>query len=311
MEKYGCDRPDLRFGMELHSLEAIAKQSTFSVFLDQLREEGIVKGFCVKGGADLSRKTIDDYTDFVGRLGVKGLAWIKYQETGLNSSIVKFFPEEVQQQLIHEMGMEVGDLIFMIADQPSRTNQALDRLRRKVARDRGLIDPHRYEFLWVTDFPLFSWDEETKRLQSEHHPFTSPHLEDLHLMGTEPLKMRSSGYDIVLNGYEIGGGSQRIHKSELQQKIFECLKLTPEELETKFGFFLEALSYGTPPHLGIALGLDRIVMILTQTENIRDVIAFPKTQKASDLMMESPSQVSKEQLKELEIRVPDTQFSWT
>lgn len=311
MEKYGCDRPDLRFGMELHCLEAIAKQSTFSVFLDQLREGGIVKGFCVKGGADLSRKTIEEYTEFVGRLGIKGLAWIKYQETGLNSSIVKFFPEDVQQQLIQEMGMEVGDLLFMIADQPSRVNQALDHLRRKVARDRGLIDPHRHEFLWVTDFPLFSWDEENKRLQSEHHPFTSPNLEDVHLMETEPLKMRSSGYDIVLNGYEIGGGSQRIHNSELQQKIFECLKLTPEEVETKFGFFLEALSYGTPPHLGIALGLDRIVMILTQTENIRDVIAFPKTQKASDLMMESPSQVSKEQLKELEIRVPDSQFSWT
>lgn len=311
MEKYGCDRPDLRFGMELHALDSIAQQSTFSVFLDQLREGGIVKGLCVKGGVDLSRKVIDEYTEFVGRLGIKGLAWIKYQETGLNSSIVKFFPEEVQQQLIQELKMEVGDLVFMIADQPARTNQALDHLRRKIARDRGLIDPHCYEFLWVTDFPLFSWDEEAKRLQSEHHPFTSPHNEDLHLLETEPLKMRSSGYDIVLNGYEIGGGSQRIHNSDLQQKIFECLKLTPEELETKFGFFLEALSYGTPPHLGIALGLDRIVMILTQTENIRDVIAFPKTQKASDLMMECPSKVGHEQLKELDIRVPETQFSWT
>ncbi len=311
MDKYGCDRPDLRFGMELHQLDSIAKQTNFSVFLDQLREGGIVKGLCVKGGADLSRKAIDEYTEFVGRLGIKGLAWIKYQETGLSSSIVKFFPEDVQQQLIQEMEMEAGDLVFMIADQPARTNQALDHLRRKIARDRGLIDPHRYEFLWVTDFPLFSWNEEEGRLQSEHHPFTSPNLEDLHLLKTEPLKMRSSGYDIVLNGYEIGGGSQRIHNSELQQQIFECLKLTPEELEAKFGFFLEALSYGTPPHLGIALGLDRIVMILTQTENIRDVIAFPKTQKASDLMLESPSKVSNEQLKELEIRVPDSQFSWT
>ncbi len=311
MEKYGCDRPDLRFGMELHTLNEIAQQTTFSVFLDQLREGGIVKGLCVKGGADLSRKAIDEYTEFVGRLGIKGLAWIKYQEGGLNSSIVKFFPEAAQQQLIQEMGMEVGDLIFMIADQPARTNQALDHLRRKIARDRGLIDPQRYEFLWVTDFPLFSWDAETRRLQSEHHPFTSPHSDDLHLLETDPLKMRSSGYDIVLNGYEIGGGSQRIHNSDLQQKIFESLKLTPEELEIKFGFFLEALSYGTPPHLGIALGLDRLVMILTQTENIRDVIAFPKTQKASDLMMECPSKVDHEQLKELEIRVPESQFSWT
>lgn len=311
LTKYGSDRPDLRFGMELHNLDNIAKQTNFTVFLDQLRVGGIVKGLCVKGGADLSRKAIDEYTEFVGHLGVKGLAWIKCQETGLNSSIVKFFPEEVQQQLIQEMDMESGDLIFMIADQPGRTNQALDHLRRKIARDRGLINPHSYEFLWVTDFPLFNWNEEEGRLQSEHHPFTSPHLDDLHLVDTEPLKMRSSGYDIVLNGYEIGGGSQRIHNSELQQKIFECLHLTPEELESKFGFFIDALSYGTPPHLGIALGLDRIVMILTHTENIRDVIAFPKTQKASDLMLESPSKASAEQLKELEIRVPDSQFSWT
>lgn len=311
MNKYGSDRPDLRFDMKLHDLNSIAQQTTFSVFLDQLREGGIVKGICVKGGADLSRKAIDEYTEFVGRLGIKGLAWIKYQETGLSSSIVKFFPEEIQEQLIKEMQMEVGDLIFMIADQTARTHQSLDHLRRKIAKDRGLIDANRYEFLWVTDFPLFSWNADEKRMDSEHHPFTSPNLEDLHLIDTDPLKMRSSGYDIVLNGYEIGGGSQRIHNSELQQKIFECLKLTPEELETKFGFFLDALSYGTPPHLGIALGLDRLIMILTQTENIRDVIAFPKTQKASDLMLQAPSEVSKEQLKELEIRVPTPQFSWT
>lgn len=311
MAKYGSDRPDLRFGMELHQIDHLAKQTQFSVFLDQLQSGGIVKGFCVKGGADLSRKAIDTYTEFVGRLGIKGLAWIKFQEEGLNSSIVKFFPEDVQRQLIQEMEMERGDLIFMIADQPARTNQALDHLRRKIARDRGLIDPHRLEFLWVTDFPLFNWNEEENCLQSEHHPFTSPSLEDLHLLDTDPLKVRSSGYDIVLNGYEIGGGSQRIHNSELQQKIFECLKLTPEELEVKFGFFLEALSYGTPPHLGIALGLDRLIMILTHTENIRDVIAFPKTQKASDLMLECPSQVANAQLKELQIRVADPQFSWT
>lgn len=311
MTKYGCDRPDLRFGMELHELTSIAQQTTFAIFLDQLREGGIVKGLCVKGGADLSRKAIDEYTDFVGRLGIKGLAWMKYQEAGLSSNIVKFFPEETQKQLIEEMQMKVGDLVFIIADQITRTNQALDHLRRKIAKDRGLIDPNQYECVWVTDFPLFRWNDNEKRLESEHHPFTSPHIEDLHLLDREPLKMRSSGYDIVLNGYEIGGGSQRIHNSELQQKIFECLKLTSEEIETQFGFFLDALSYGAPPHLGIALGLDRLVMILTQTDNIRDVIAFPKTQKSSDLLIQTPSSVTKEQLKELEIRVPATQFSWT
>ncbi|MBA3722949.1 MAG: aspartate--tRNA ligase [Parachlamydiaceae bacterium] len=311
MEKYGCDRPDLRFGMELHCIDEVAKQSDFTVFLDQLREGGTVKGLCVKGGADISRRTIDEYTEFVGRLGVKGLAWMKMQEGALNSSIVKFFSDDIQKLLIKILNVEEGDLIFFIADAPARTNQALDHLRRKIARDRQLVDPNRYEFLWVTDFPLFNWDEDEKRLQSEHHPFTSPNLEDLHLIDTEPLKMRSSGYDIVLNGYEIGGGSQRIHNSELQQKIFECLNLAPKELEERFGFFLEALSYGTPPHLGIALGLDRLVMILTQTDNIRDVIAFPKTQKASDLMMECPSHVDPKQLKELHIASTDTEFSWT
>lgn len=311
MERYGCDRPDLRFGMELLRLDDIAKRSSFTVFHDQLKEGGIVKGLCVKGGADISRKTIDDYTDFVGRLGIKGLAWIKYQDTGLNSSIVKFFSEELQKDLIKTLNMEPGDLIFMVADMPSRVNQGLDHLRRRIARDRNLIPADSYEFLWVTEFPLFSWNEEEKRMDSEHHPFTSPNLEDIHLFETEPLKMRSSGYDLVLNGYEIAGGSQRIHNSELQQKIFELLRLTPEELKSKFGFFIEALSYGTPPHLGIALGLDRLMMILTKTENIRDVIAFPKTQKASDLMLECPSRVASLQLKELKITAETQDFSWT
>lgn len=302
MDKYGCDRPDLRFGMELHTLNEIAAASTFSVFQDQLKNGGVVKGLTVKGGADISRRAIDEYTEFLGRLGIRGLAWMKRQEEGLSSSIVKFFADDLQKQLIEKMSMEIGDLIFMVADLPQKTNQALDHLRRKIARDRGLIQPNHYEFLWVTDFPLFGLSDEGK-LQSEHHPFTSPNMEDFHLVESEPLKVRSSGYDIVLNGYELGGGSQRIHDSELQQKIFEILKLNPEELQTKFGFFLEALSYGTPPHLGIALGLDRLVMILTGTDNIRDVIAFPKTQKASDLMMECPSAVATEQLKELGIGV--------
>lgn len=311
MERFGCDRPDMRFGMELIRLNSIASRSTFTVFQDQLREGGIIKGLLVKGGSDISRKGIDDYTDFVGRLGIKGLAWIKFQESKLTSSIVKFFPEDLQKELVSAMDIKEGDLIFMVADQESRVNQGMDHLRRRIARDRNLISQDRYEFLWVTEFPLFSWNEEEKRLDSEHHPFTSPNPEDVHMIDTDPLKVRSSGYDIVLNGYEIGGGSQRIHNSELQQKIFEKLNLKPEELKAKFGFFLEALSYGTPPHLGIALGLDRLMMILTNTENIRDVIAFPKTQKASDLMLECPAGVAKQQLKELKISTEDPEFSWT
>lgn len=301
MERFGSDRPDLRFGMELVRLDEIASRSTFTVFQDQLKEGGVVKGLLVKGGSDISRKGIDDYTDFIGRLGIKGLAWMKYQEGKLASSIVKFFGDDLQQELIEKMGAKEGDLIFMVADQISRVNQGLDHLRRRIARDRNLIKKDHYEFLWVTDFPLFSWNEEEKRLDSEHHPFTSPNPADLHLFESDPLKVRSSGYDVVLNGYELGGGSQRIHDSGLQQRIFERLNLTPADLKAKFGFFLEALSYGTPPHLGIALGLDRLIMILTDTDNIRDVIAFPKTQKASDLMLECPAGVAAQQLKELKI----------
>lgn len=309
MEKYGCDRPDLRFGMELVRLDDLAAKSTFSVFIEQIKAGGCVKGLTVKGGADISRKGIDEYTEFVGRLGIKGLAWMKMQEGKLNSSIVKFFDDELQKELIQKMNISEGDLIFMIADQTARTNQGLDHLRRKIAKDRGLIQPGHYEFLWVTEFPLFTWNEDEKRVDSEHHPFTAPNPEDIHLLDTEPLKVRSNAYDIVLNGYEIGGGSQRIHSPELQQKIFETLKLTPEDLKAKFGFFLEALSYGTPPHLGLALGLDRILMILTDTDNIRDVIAFPKTQKASDLMLESPSPVAPQQLRDLKITA-ESESAW-
>ncbi|MBS4167593.1 aspartate--tRNA ligase [Parachlamydia sp. AcF125] len=303
MEKYGCDRPDTRFEMPLSTLDDIVANSTFSIFLDQLREGGTVKGLCVKGGSDITRKGIETYTEFVSRFEINGLAWMKMQEGALASNIVKFFSPEQQQQLIERLQVENGDLIFMVADQKSNVNQALDHLRRRLAKDRHLIPPHTYRFLWVRDFPLFKWNPDEQRLESEHHPFTSPLPEDLHLLDTNPLQMRSSGYDLVLNGYEIGGGSQRIHNSELQQKIFEKLKFTPEELKHKFGFFLEALSFGTPPHLGLALGLDRLIMLLTDTDNIRDVIAFPKTQKGSDLMLECPSGVPKKQLHELRISV--------
>ncbi|MBA3603370.1 MAG: aspartate--tRNA ligase [Parachlamydiaceae bacterium] len=305
MEKYGCDRPDLRFGMELFDITDLAVRSDFSVFQEQISGGGVVKALCVNGGADLSRKQIEDYTLFVSRLGIKGLAWMKLQEDGFASNITKFFPEDVQKELIARLEMKQGDLVFMVADQFALTNQALDHLRRRLGRDRNLIAPDSYEFLWVTEFPLFSWDPVERILASEHHPFTSPISVDIHLLASDPTKVRSQAYDVILNGYELGGGSRRIHNSELQQKIFELLNLTPQELDEKFGFFLEALSYGTPPHLGIALGLDRLVMVLTGTENIRDVIAFPKTQKASDLMLESPSKVSSQQLKDLGLELEE------
>lgn len=299
MERFGCDKPDLRYGLELQRIDDIATESEFSVFRDQIGVGGTVKGLCVPSSAEISRKTIEDYTSFVGQFGIAGLAWMKMQDEGLTSNIVKFFSTDLQRRLIERFDAKPGDLLLFVADTPERANQALDHLRRRIARENGLADPHRYEFLWVTDFPLFAWDSELGGVVSEHHPFTSPHFDDLHLLETDPLKMRSQSYDLVLNGYEIASGSQRIHDQDLQQRMFELLRLSPEEIETKFGFFVRALSYGTPPHLGIALGLDRLLMILTQTDNIRDVIAFPKTQKASDLMMQAPSPVSDAQMHDL------------
>jgi aspartyl-tRNA synthetase len=302
MERWGCDRPDLRFGMPLVRIDKIAAKSSFGVFLDVLKNGGCIKALCVKGGADLSRKEIDGYTDFVKHLGLQGLSWIKMQPEGPSSNIVKFFSDEDLQNLASCLEAQTGDLILIAAAAETHVNQALDHLRRKVGKERGLIDPNALSFLWVVDFPLLRWNEEEGRLESEHHPFTSPHFDDIPLMESEPLKVRALAYDLVLNGYEIGGGSQRIHNSQLQEQVFRTLQLSPEDIEEKFGFFVEALQYGTPPHLGIALGLDRIAMLLCGTENIRDVIAFPKNQRATDLMMQCPSPVSKKQLDELGIK---------
>ncbi len=310
VEHYGTDRPDLRFGMPLTRIDDIAQKSTFGVFLEQLAAGGCVKALCVKGGGEISRKEIDGYTQFVGKFGLNGLAWMKSQADGLSSNIVKFFAPELLNELSERLKVEEGDLILIAAAPEDRVNQALDHLRRKIAKERNLIAQDALNFLWVTDFPLLKWNAEEGRMESEHHPFTSPNFADIPLLDKEPLKVRALAYDLVLNGYEIGGGSQRIHNSELQEKIFHTLKLTPEEVKGKFGFFVEALQYGTPPHLGLAFGLDRIVMVLSQTENIRDVIAFPKTQKASDLMMQCPSQVSDKQLAELDIRVEPVEITW-
>ncbi len=310
IENYGTDRPDLRFGMPLVRIDSIAKQSAFSVFLEQLATGGCAKALCVKGGAEMSRREIDAYGEFVGKFGLGGLAWMKYQEEGLASNIAKFFNPKLQEELIRALSAQKGDLILMAAAPEDRVNQALDHLRRKIASDRDLIPKEALEFLWVTDFPLLKWNPEESRLESEHHPFTSPHFEDLAMLDSHPLKVRALAYDLVLNGYEIGGGSQRIHDSQLQEKIFALLKLSKEEIEEKFGFFVEALQYGTPPHLGIALGLDRLVMLLSGTKNIRDVIAFPKTKNASDLMMQCPSPVRGKQLDELKIKTEPVEIPW-
>jgi aspartyl-tRNA synthetase len=301
IEKYGTDKPDLRFGMEFITLTQLMSLSSFSVFLEVLEAGGMIKGIVVKEGEDISRKEIDEYTSFVSRFGVKGLAWMKMQGGKLTSNIVKFFSAELQDKIISYTGMENGDLLFMIGEEQDLLHKALDHLRRKIAVDRNLIHPYRHELLWVTDFPLFEWRPEEKKLSSIHHPFTSPLFSDLHLLDTDPLKVRSSGYDLVWNGYEVGGGSQRIHDMELQKKIFSLLGISPEEQQERFGFFLDALSYGTPPHLGIAFGLDRLMMLLCKTDNIREVIAFPKTQKGQDLMLKCPSQVNPEQLIELDL----------
>lgn len=303
VERFGTDKPDLRFGMELVRINAIAEKSTFSVFKEQLSGGGVIKGICVKGGSEISRKEIDGYTTLVGRLGAKGLAWMKMQDGVLTSSITKFFDTELLEALAATMHAEEGDLLLFVASDEKTTNMALDHLRRHIAKERGLIDPNRYEFAWITEFPLFQWDAESQNFACEHHPFTSPWLEDFHLLDTDPLKARSSSYDLVLNGFELGSGSQRIHNSELQEKIFRLLKLSEADIKTRFGFFIEALQYGTPPHLGIALGIDRIVMLLTDAESLRDVIAFPKTKLATDLMLEAPSEVMQEQLTELKIHV--------
>ncbi|MCH9608681.1 MAG: Aspartate--tRNA(Asp/Asn) ligase [Chlamydiales bacterium] len=299
MERYGTDKPDLRFGMELIRLDDIGKKSDFAVF----KEAEVIKGICVKNGASLSRKQIDGYTSFVGQFGAKGLAWIKMGPEGPTSSIVKFFSTEVLAQLVEKMGAETGDLLLFVASDELTVNQSLDHLRREIGKEQNLFNPDQLEFVWITEFPLFLWDQETGRYACVHHPFTAPFEEDIPLLDTDPLSVRSASYDLVLNGYEIGGGSCRIYDSELQEKIFNLLKLSEDDIKNRFGFFVEALQYGTPPHMGIAFGLDRILMLLCKTENIRDVIAFPKTQRATDLMMEAPSDVLEKQLTELKIHV--------
>ncbi len=304
MERFGSDAPDLRFGMELTDISDIAGGCELKVFSEVIAKGGSVKAICVPNGADLSRKDLDNLTDFARIYGAKGMAWIKRNPDGWQSPIAKFFTAEQQQALQERVGLGVGDLVLFCADQPKIVYDTLGNLRKELARRRNLIDNSVYRFVWITDFPLFEYSETDKRWAATHHPFTMPNLEDLEQFGeSDPGKVRSIAYDVALNGVEVGGGSMRIHREDIQNRVFQLLKLTEEEIASKFGFLMNALCYGAPPHGGIALGFDRIMMFLLKTDSIRDVIAFPKTQKASCLMTTAPSDVDSAQLDELHIRV--------
>jgi len=303
MARFGLDAPDTRFGMELIDVGPIVAESDFKVFASVVAGGGVVKAICVKGGAALSRKDIEDLTGVAATYGAKGLAWVKFNSDGWQSPIAKFLSEEIQNSIAEAAGALEGDLLLFVADSLAIASTSLGRLRLFLGKKLGLIPEGIFNFVWVTEFPMFGYDETAKRHVAVHHPFTSPMDEDIELLETEPVRVRSKAYDLVLNGVEIGGGSIRIHDSNVQSKIFSILGISEEEAGERFGFLLEALKYGTPPHGGIAFGLDRILAIMTGAESIRDVIAFPKTQKAVCLMTEAPSGVDESQLQELFLRV--------
>ena len=301
--RYGLDKPDTRFGFELKDISDIVEGSGFKVFSGAVKKGGIVKALNAKGCINFSRKEIDDLTDFVAVYRAKGMAWIKVKEDDWQSPITKFFSEEEKKALADRIEMEPGDLIFFVADQPKIVNEALGNLRNHLGRKLNLIDEGQFSFLWVTRFPMFEYDETEKRYQALHHPFTSPLEEDFDKLKDDPLAVESRAYDLVLNGFEVGGGSIRIHQKEIQEQVFKALGMDRKSYEEKFGFLLSALDSGAPPHGGIAIGFDRLVMLLCGEPSIRDVIAFPKTQKAACLLTGAPSATSKQQLDELQLRL--------
>jgi aspartyl-tRNA synthetase len=305
MARYGVDKPDIRFGMELRDVSRMLKDCSFKVFQDVLEAKGAIKAINVKGGATFSRKEIDDLTHFVYTYGAKGLISAKVSEKGWQSSIQKFLTKEAMDTIGGELEARENDLLFFIADTPKVVNQALANLRLHLGQKLGLIDPDVYRFVWILDFPLLEYDEAEKRFVAVHHPFTAPKDEDIGQLGNHPERVKAKAYDLVLNGSEIGGGSIRNHLREVQSLVFEKLGMGEEEAKERFGFLLEALEFGTPPHGGIAFGFDRLNMILSHSESIRDVIAFPKTQKASCLMSDAPSRVDPKQLDELWIKVKE------
>jgi aspartyl-tRNA synthetase len=307
MDKYGLDRPDIRFGLEHVDITELMREVEFKVFREPAEKGGLVKVLRIPGGASLSRKQIDDYTKFVGIYGAKGLAWIKVNNkadlpAGLQSPIVKFLPESILDRMLEACAAEDGDILFFGAGERRVVNDALGYLRVHVARDMGLIPEGEQSFVWVVDFPMFEWNPEEKRPQALHHPFTAPDLEHLDQLESEPLSLNSQAYDLVWNGTEIGGGSIRIHDTEMQQRVFAALGIEEEEAREKFGFLLDALQFGAPPHGGLAFGLDRVLALMTASESIRDVIAFPKTQRAADPMSDAPAEVADKQWQELGLR---------
>lgn len=303
IDRFGTDKPDLRFAMELVDVSDVVAQSDFKVFTGALADGGHVKALNAKGGGSFARREIDELTELAVQWGAKGLAWIVVEEDGLRSPIAKFLGEDVQKGLVEALAAEPGDLLLFAADSREVTTSVLGRLRTRLGKQLLDIDPEAFECIWVVDWPLFFTDPDTGELDSAHHPFTAPVTDDLSLLAEEPTKVKGQIYDLVINGYEAGGGSIRIHRRDVQEAVFSALGLSHEEVREKFGFLLDAFEHGTPPHGGIAFGLDRLIMLLAGTDNIRDVIAFPKTQSATCLLTEAPSEAAAEQLHELHLTV--------